>query len=159
MIRAATAADVPAIAGLIGELAEYEKLSHAVELDEARLREHLFGQNPFAEVLIAEDSAAGIVGFALFFMNYSTFRALPGIYLEDLFVKPAYRGRGHGKALFVAVAKLAAARGCGRFEWAVLDWNKPAIGFYESLGAKPMDDWTVYRLTGDALRAATESLP
>jgi GNAT superfamily N-acetyltransferase len=159
MIRAATAADVPAIAGLIRELAEYEKLSHAVELDETRLCEHLFGQHPFAEVLIAEDSAMGVVGFALFFMNYSTFRAQPGIYLEDLFVKPEHRGHGHGKALFVAVARLAVARGCGRFEWAVLDWNKPAIGFYESLGAKPMDDWTVYRLTGDALKSAAESLP
>jgi GNAT superfamily N-acetyltransferase len=120
-------------------------------LSEDVLRDHLFGPRPFAEVLIAEDDARA-VGFALFFHNYSTFLAKPGIYLEDLFVLPEYRGRGHGKALFAALAKLAVVRGCGRLEWAVLDWNEPSIGFYKSLGAKPMDEWTVYRLTGEALK-------
>ena len=150
MIRPATAADVPEIAKLIRDLAEYERLSHAVVLDEDRLREHLFGPRPFAEVLLAVDAGA-VVGFALFFHNYSTFLARPGIYLEDLFVEPAHRGKGHGKALLRAIAKLAEDRGCGRLEWSVLNWNEPAIRFYESLGAKPLGDWTAYRLTGDAL--------
>ncbi|CAN5444179.1 GNAT family N-acetyltransferase [soil metagenome] len=159
MIRNATPADVPAIAGLIRELAEYEKLSHAVDLEESLLAEHLFGPRPCSEVLIAEDSAAIVVGFALFFQNYSTFRSKPGLYLEDLFVKPAHRGQGHGKALFSAVAAKARERGCARFEWAVLDWNRPAIDFYESMGAIPLHDWTVYRLTGDALTTIAETLP
>jgi GNAT superfamily N-acetyltransferase len=150
VIRPATPADVPTVARLIRALAEYERLAHEVVLDEARLRDHLFGPRSFAEVLIAEDAGTP-VGFALFFHNYSTFLARPGVYLEDLFVLPEYRGRGHGKALFVALARLAVARGCGRLEWAVLDWNEPAVGFYKSLGAVPMDEWTVYRLTGDAL--------
>jgi GNAT superfamily N-acetyltransferase len=139
MIRSATPADIPVIAALIRALAEYEKLSHHVVLDERRLREHLFGRHPFAEVLLAED--AGIVaGFALFFHNYSTFLSQPGIYLEDLFVRPELRGRGHGKALLAELAKLALARGCGRLEWSVLNWNEPALRFYHSLGARPMDD-------------------
>ena len=150
MIRPATAADVPTIAQLIRDLAEYEKLSNEVVLDEAKLARDLFGSRPFAEVLLAEDGGA-VVGFALFFHNYSTFLGQPGLYLEDLFVKPAARGRGLGKALLVALAKLAVERGCGRVEWSVLDWNEPSIAFYKSLGAKPMDEWTVYRLAGEAL--------
>ena len=155
MIRPATPDDVPTIAGLIRELAEYEKLSHEVVLDENDLREHLFGQRPYAEVLMAED-ASEVVGFALFFHNYSTFLGKPGVYLEDLFVRPAARGKGHGKELLLSLAKLAVERGYGRVEWSVLDWNEPSIGFYKSLGAVPMDEWTVYRLTGDALRNLAE---
>jgi GNAT superfamily N-acetyltransferase len=150
MIRTATAADVPAIARLIRGLAEYEKLAHLVTLDEGRLRQHLFGPRPFAEVLMAEDDGQ-IVGFALFFHNYSTFIGEPGIFLEDLFVEPGYRGRGHGKALLVALARLAVERGCRRLDWVVLDWNQPAIQFYRSLGAEPLDEWTGYRLVGSAL--------
>jgi GNAT superfamily N-acetyltransferase len=150
MIRPATAADVPTIDRLIRGLAEYERLAHEVVLDEDRLREHLFGPRPFAEVLLAEDAGA-VVGFALFFHNYSTFLARPGVYLEDLFVLPEHRGKGHGKALLRAVARLAVERGCGRLEWSVLDWNHPAIAFYRSLGAVPMDEWTVYRVAGAAL--------
>jgi GNAT superfamily N-acetyltransferase len=151
VIRPATPADVPTIAQLIRALAEYERLAHAVLLDEARLHDHLFGPRPYCETLIAEDAGTP-VGFALFFHNYSTFLGLPGLYLEDLFVLPEYRGRGHGKALFMALARLAVERGCGRLEWSVLDWNEPAIGFYRSLGATAMDEWTVYRLIGDELR-------
>jgi GNAT superfamily N-acetyltransferase len=150
MIRPATPADVPTIARLIRELAEYERLADRVVLDEARLRDHLFGPRPYCEVILAED-AGRVVGFALFFHNYSTFLARPGLYLEDLFVEPAHRGQGHGKALFVALARLAVERGCGRVEWAVLDWNEPSIDFYRSLGAEALDDWTVYRLHEDAL--------
>lgn len=150
MIRPAARADLPAVVSLIRALAEYEKLSHAVGIDEAALAEHLFGARPYAECLLAEDGGT-VVGFALFFHNYSTFRCKPGIYLEDLFVIPEHRGKGHGKALFVELARLAKARDCARLEWAVLDWNEPAIGFYKKLGAVPMDEWTVYRLTGDAL--------
>jgi GNAT superfamily N-acetyltransferase len=151
MVRPATPADVPTIARLIRALAAYERLAHEVVLDEDRLREHLFGPRPYAEALLAEEAGA-VVGFALFFHNYSTFLGRPGLYLEDLFVEPAHRGRGHGKALLAALARLAVERGCGRLEWAVLDWNEPAIAFYRALGAEPMDEWTVYRLTGDALR-------
>jgi GNAT superfamily N-acetyltransferase len=150
MIRPATPGDVPTIARLIGALAEYERLAHEVVLDENRLREHLFGARPYCECLIAEDAGTP-VGFALFFHNYSTFLAKPGLYLEDLFVLPEYRGRGHGKALLIALAKLTVERACGRLEWSVLDWNAPSIAFYHSLGAKLMDDWTVMRVTGDAL--------
>ena len=150
-LRRAVRADVPEILRLIKALAEYEKLSHEVVATEAALAQTLFGARPTAEVLLAEEGGRA-VGFALFFQNYSTFLARPGIYLEDLFVEPALRGRGIGKALLQAVARLAVERGCGRFEWAVLDWNAPAIGFYESLGARPMNDWTVMRLSGEALR-------
>ncbi len=153
MIRPATSADTPAIARLIRALAEYERLSHAVTFDEGRLREHLFGPRPYAEALLAEEAGA-VVGFALFFHNYSTFVGKPGLYLEDLFVEPAHRGQGHGKALLRAVARLALERGCGRLEWSVLNWNEPAIRFYRALGAVPMDEWKVYRLVGDALAAA-----
>jgi GNAT superfamily N-acetyltransferase len=150
-LRRATRADVPEILRLIRALAEYEKLSHEVVATEAALAQTLFGERPAAEVLLAEEGGRA-VGFALFFHNYSTFLGKPGIYLEDLFVDPAQRGQGTGKALLKAVAKLAVERGCGRFEWAVLDWNAPAIGFYQSLGAQPMADWTVMRVTGEALR-------
>src|SRR6478752_6433835 len=126
VIRPATPADVPTIARLIRELAEYERLAHEVVLSEAALADHLFGPRPYAEVLLAEDGGRA-VGFALFFHNYSTFLAKPGIYLEDLFVEPAYRGRGHGKALLAALAKLAVERDCARVEWSVLNWNEPSI--------------------------------
>ncbi|HKI30365.1 MAG TPA: GNAT family N-acetyltransferase [Gemmataceae bacterium] len=132
---------------------EYERLSHRVRLEEGRLQEHLFGPRPFADVLLAEEAGA-VIGFALFFHNYSTFVGEPGLYLEDLFVEPEHRGRGHGKALLRAVARLVVTRGCGRLEWSVLNWNESAIRFYRSLGAVPMNEWTVYRLMGDALTAA-----
>lgn len=150
MIRPATPDDTHTICELIRALAEYERLSDQVVLDEVRLREHLFGSRPFGEVLLAED-AGQVVGFALFFHNYSTFLGRPGIYLEDLFVRPEHRGKGHGKALLRAIARLATERGCGRLEWAVLDWNEPSIAFYRSLGANPMDEWTTFRMTGEAL--------
>ncbi len=150
MIRFATPDDVPVIAELIRALAEYERLSHEVVLDETELRAHLFGERRYAEVLLAEHEGA-VVGFALFFHNYSTFLGKPGIYLEDLFVRPQQRGSGHGKALLAELARLAADRGCGRLEWSVLDWNEPSIAFYRGLGAEPLDDWTQYRLTGGAL--------
>jgi GNAT superfamily N-acetyltransferase len=153
MIRPATPHDVPTIVRLIRALATYERLDHTVILDEGRLRQHLFGPRSFAEVLLAED-AGRVVGFALFFHNYSTFMGLPGIYLEDLFVEPEYRRKGHGKALLTALARLAVERDCGRLEWAVLDWNKPAIEFYKRLGAQPMHEWTVFRLTGEELKRA-----
>jgi GNAT superfamily N-acetyltransferase len=150
MIRPAIPEDVPTLIQFIFELAEYERLSQTANLDADRLREHLFGSLPCVEALIAEDDNQPI-GFALFFTNYSTFQCLPGIYLEDIFVRPAFRGRGVGRALFLTVAKLAVERQCGRMEWAVLDWNESAIGFYQSLGARPLDDWTKYRLTDEAL--------
>ena len=151
-LRPATAADVPQILAFIRGLAEYERLLHEVVATEDGLRQALFGPRPYAEVVLAED--AGVpVGFALFFHTFSTFLGQPGIYLEDLFVIPDARGQGVGKALLAELARLAVARGCGRVEWAVLDWNTPAIGFYDSLGARPNEEWTVYRLTGDPLAA------
>jgi GNAT superfamily N-acetyltransferase len=146
----ATESDVPAILALIRALAEYERLADKVLATEDRLRETLFGSKPSAEVLLAywEHECAG---FAVFFATYSTFLARPGIYLEDLFIKPHLRGKGIGLALLKHVAKVAVERGCGRLEWEVLDWNQPAIGFYRKLGAVPLDDWTKYRLTGEAL--------
>jgi len=135
----------------IRELAEYERLAHACVATEESVRATLFGPDPAAEVLIAEDEGRA-VGFALFFRNYSTFLSRPGIYLEDLYVRPEARGRGAGRALLQKIARIAVERGAGRLEWAVLDWNEPAIGFYKALGAVPMDDWTVYRLTGGALQ-------
>jgi len=155
MIRPAIPADTPTICHLIRALAEYERLADRVIFQEYQVREHLFGPRPFAEVLLAEE-AGEVVGFALFFHNYSTFRGKPGLYLEDLFVRPDYRGRGHGKALLLALARVAIERGCARLEWAVLNWNEPAIGFYRALGATPMNDWTVFRLQDDALTAAAE---
>jgi GNAT superfamily N-acetyltransferase len=146
MIRAATESDIPLIARLITDLAEYEKLSHAVETTEEKLRDTLFGEHRFAEVILAFDGTMP-VGFALYFHNYSTFRAMPGIYLEDLFVEPHQRGKGFGKALLQEVIRIARQRKCGRVEWSVLDWNTPSIEFYKRMGAKPMDEWTVYRVT------------
>jgi GNAT superfamily N-acetyltransferase len=150
MIRPATPADVPVIASLIRALADYEKLADAVCFDEAKIAEHLFGRRAFAECLLAEPDGTA-VGFALFFHNYSTFLGKPGIYLEDLFVIPEHRGKGLGKALLAAIGRLAVERDCGRIEWSVLDWNTPAIGFYEKLGAKPVGGWTVYRMTGESI--------
>lgn len=149
-IRPAEAADVPVIADLIRGLATFEKLEDQVSMTEERLAESLFGQHRYAETLLAEDDGTP-VGFALFFHNFSTFLGLPGVYLEDLFVMPEHRGRGVGRALLRELARLAVERGCGRLEWSVLDWNRDAIGFYERLGARPNSEWTVYRLTGEAL--------
>src|SRR5580704_11661916 len=149
-IAPATEADVPVILEMIKGLAEYEKLSHVVRATEEQLRLTLFGERPGAEVLLAHRNGEPI-GFALFFPNYSTFLAQPGIYLEDLYVKPHARGKGAGLALFTQLAKIAVARGCGRVEWAVLDWNEPSIGFYKKLGAIPMDEWTTFRLTTESL--------
>ena len=149
-ILTTTADDVPLILQFIRDLAEYEKLSHLVVADEATLRAELFGQQPIAECVIAEYDGAA-VGFALFFHNFSTFVGRRGLYLEDLFVNPKMRGKGIGKALLVYLAQLAKARNCGRFEWSVLDWNEPSINFYQSLGAVPMNEWTTYRVTGEAL--------
>ena len=151
-IRPTTADDVPLILKFIRELAEYEKLAHSVVANEATLRDELFGTKPVAECVIAEYDGVA-VGFALYFHNFSTFVGKRGLYLEDLFVKPEMRGQGIGKALLVYLAQLAQARNCGRFEWAVLDWNEPSINFYKSLGAEPMNEWTVYRLTGETLDA------
>jgi GNAT superfamily N-acetyltransferase len=149
-IEPATEHDVPLILHLITGLAEYEKLAHEVRATEGSLRASLFGERPDAEVVIAR-AASESVGFALFFHNYSTFLGQRGLYLEDLFVVPEWRGRGAGRALLTYLARLAIERKCGRLEWAVLDWNEPAIRFYKSLGARSMDGWTVNRLTGDAL--------
>jgi GNAT superfamily N-acetyltransferase len=149
-IRPATQADLPLIASLIRALAEYEKLAHEVRFSEEVLGQKLFGARPYAEVIIGEvDGVAQ--GFALFFHNFSTFEGKPGIYLEDLFVKPEARGAGLGKALLARLAALAVERDCARLEWSVLDWNEPAIGFYKSLGARMMDEWTVMRVDGAAL--------
>ncbi|MFN0096429.1 MAG: N-acetyltransferase family protein [Dehalococcoidia bacterium] len=152
-VRPATEADLDTIIELIHALAEYEREPDAVEVVRAELREHLFGPRPYAEVLIAETAAGGNAGFALFFHNYSTWKGKPGIWLEDLFVRPELRGQGYGKALLAAVAKLAVERGCGRYEWSVLDWNEPSIRFYRALGAEAMDEWTTYRVSGEALVA------
>ena len=149
-IRPATEDDVPIILSLIRELAEYERLSHEVVATEGLLRESLFGERRGPEVLIACCKGAP-AGFALFFHSFSTFLGRPGIYLEDLYVKPEFRGRGIGRALLTHLARLAKERGCGRLEWAVLDWNEPAIKLYKSIGAVPMDEWTVYRVTGETL--------
>jgi GNAT superfamily N-acetyltransferase len=154
-IRLATAVDVPAILGFIRALARYEKLEHEVVASEAALHATLFGDRPAAEVLLAE-FAGTPVGFALFFPSYSTFLAKPGLYLEDLFVDPAARGIGIGIALMSALARITVARNYGRFEWSVLDWNQPALDFYRRLGAVPMSEWTVQRLTGAPLAALAE---
>lgn len=154
-IRPATPEDAPLIVAFIRELAEYEKLAHECRADEASIRRHLFGEGfgrgPVAECLIGEADGRA-EGFALFFTNFSTFLCRPGLYLEDLFVRPAARGKGLGLALLRELARLARERGCGRVEWAVLDWNTPAIEFYRRAGAAPMDEWTVFRLTGEALQ-------
>ena len=155
-LRFAQADDTPVILKFIRGLAEYEKLSHECVATEDSLRGTLFGPQPYAEVLLIEEDGAAH-GCALFFHNYSTFLAKPGIYLEDLFVDPAQRGKGYGKALLVKLAEIAVDRGCGRLEWSVLDWNQPSIDFYLSLGAKPMDEWTVYRVDGDALETLAKA--
>jgi GNAT superfamily N-acetyltransferase len=149
-VREASEGDVPLILFFIRELAGYERLSHEVVATEEGLRESLFGERRYAEVLIAEHDGEA-AGFALFFHNFSTFLGKPGIYLEDLYVRPEFRGAGIGKKLLVHLARLAKRRDCGRLEWWVLDWNEPSIGFYKKLGAVPMDDWTVYRVSGAAL--------
>lgn len=149
-IRRATRKDVPAVLRLIRALARYEKLSSQVKATAPQLRKTLFGRSPGAEVLLAERSGE-VVGFALYFHNYSTFLARRGIYLEDLFVDRTARGLGIGKALFQAVGRTAVRRGCGRYEWSVLDWNQPAIDFYRRFGAVPMHDWSLFRLSGPAL--------
>lgn len=151
MIRPATSADVPAILELIRALAVYEKLLDQFVITEAQLREHLFGPRPYAEVVVAEEGTQ-LVGYALFFHTYSTFLGRPSLYLEDLFVLPELRGKGHGKALLARLAQIAVERNCGRFEWMVLDWNTPSIQFYESLGAAVLPEWKLCRMTGDALR-------
>ncbi|MBP3983716.1 GNAT family N-acetyltransferase [Pseudoxanthomonas helianthi] len=152
VLRPATRADIPLILELIHALAEYEREPDAVEATEDLLEEQLFGERPGAEVIIAEVDGQG-AGFALFFHNFSTWRGRRGLYLEDLFVRPEFRGLGLGRALMIRLAKLAVQRGCGRFEWSVLDWNTPAIDFYRSLGAVGMDEWTVQRLDGEGLLA------
>jgi GNAT superfamily N-acetyltransferase len=149
-IRTATEDDVPLILQFIRELAEYERSAHEVAATEELLRTTLFGNPRFAEVLIGEDDRAP-VAFALFFHNYSTWTGKPGLYLEDLYVKPEARRHGHGRTLLARLAAIAKERNCARFEWAVLDWNTPAIDFYRSLGAVPMSEWHVMRLTGDSL--------
>ncbi|MFE7561405.1 GNAT family N-acetyltransferase [Kitasatospora sp. NPDC057500] len=155
MIRTALPSDVPVVHAMIRELADYEKAVHEVVSTEQQLHDALFGDSPALYGLIAEDDATGEpVGFALWFLNYSTWRGTHGIYLEDLYVRPTSRGGGHGKALLLELARIAVERGYSRVEWSVLDWNRPSIDFYKALGAVPMDEWTVYRLTGDALTAA-----
>jgi len=149
----ATPADVPTILAMIGDLAEFERLAHEVVATEASLTAALFGPRPGAETLVARVNGEA-AGFALYYQNFSTFLARSGMYIEDLYVRPAFRGQGVGRGLLAHIAGLAAARGCGRMEWQVLNWNRRAIGFYESLGAKPVNDWTVYRLD----RAAIEAL-
>lgn len=155
-IRDARPEDIDTILTFIRALADYERLAHAVRADRDMLARHLFGPRPMAEVLIAEHKGAA-VGFALFFHNFSTFEARPGIYLEDLFVLPQARGLGAGKALLARLASLAIERDCARLEWSVLDWNAPAIAFYRALGAQPMDEWTVQRVDGDALFALSSA--
>jgi GNAT superfamily N-acetyltransferase len=149
-IRPATAADAGTILELIKELADYEKLSHEVVATEEDIRKSLFGRRPFAEALIGEYDGRPI-SFALFFYNYSTFLGKPGIYLEDLYVKPEHRGNGFGRQMLAHIARIARENNCGRFEWSVLDWNEPAIRAYEQLHAKPMKEWILFRLTGEAL--------
>lgn len=149
-IRPATHEDLPALVGLIRELADYEKLTHLVVIDAARLEHELFGEGSRAEALVCRADGA-TVGMAIYFHNFSTFLGRKGLYLEDLYVQPAHRGRGYGKALLLSLARIAHERGCGRFEWMVLDWNEPSIRFYESLGAVRMEEWRLFRVTGEAL--------
>jgi GNAT superfamily N-acetyltransferase len=157
LFRSAEPADTPLILELVRSLAEYERLLDSVEATEDNFRQYLFEEKK-AEVIIAEYDGKS-AGFALFFHNFSTFVGKPGIYLEDLFVKPAYRGRGLGKLFLSLLAKIAVERGCGRFEWTCLDWNEPSIQFYKSQGARPLDEWTVYRVSGGALRELGEKFP
>ena len=153
-LRPAEPRDVPAIAGLIAELAEFENLSHLLQVTPERLEPHLFGPKPVVEALVGEldgPDGAELVAFALFFTNFSTFLCKPGLYLEDLYVRPAHRRSGLGKQLLSRLAQLAVERGCGRFEWTVLDWNEDAIRFYENMGASVLPEWRICRLTGEAL--------
>ena len=162
-LRPATEGDVEAIVGLIGELAEFEKLMHLMRIAPEDLRRDLFGPRPFAEAVVAQSGEGGakgpVIAFALFFHNYSTFLGRPGLYLEDLYVQPAHRGRGVGTALLRHLGALAVERGCGRFEWSVLDWNVNAIGFYEKMGATVMPEWRICRVTGEALQAYAPRRP
>ncbi|HNJ83772.1 MAG TPA: GNAT family N-acetyltransferase [Piscinibacter sp.] len=151
LLRAAEPRDVNAIVGLIGELAEFEKLSHLLQVTPETLHPHLFGERPVVEAQVAQLDGE-VVGFALFFTNFSTFLSKPGLYLEDLYVRPALRGRGIGEALLSRLAAIAVERGYGRFEWSVLDWNSNAIRFYEKMGATVLPDWRICRITGDALQ-------
>ncbi|GED90164.1 N-acetyltransferase [Streptomyces sp. 6-11-2] len=153
MIRTATPADVPVIHALIRELAEYEKALDEVRATPRQLAEALFGEHPAAFAHIAQDEDGEAVGFALWFLNFSTWRGVHGIYLEDLYVRPEARGGGYGRALLTELARVCVERGYERLEWSVLNWNRPAIGFYEALGARPQDEWTVYRLTDQPLKA------
>jgi Sortase and related acyltransferases len=155
-IRPATVADVSIILELIRALAEYERAPNDVVATEQILQETLFGKKPAAEVLLLFENEIA-AGFALFFHNFSTWIGQPGLYLEDLFVRPEHRGKGYGRALLIELAKIARERNCGRMEWALLDWNEPAIQFYHKLGAKPMDEWTVFRLTRDEIAKLAES--
>jgi len=157
-LRPATREDIGQILSFIRELGEYEKLAHEAVADAAMLAAQLFGDQPAAEVVIAEVDGQP-AGFALFFHNFSTFLGKRGLYLEDLFVRPEYRGLGLGRRLMIHLAKLAVERDCGRFEWSVLDWNTPAIDFYRQLGAVPLDEWTVQRVTGEALIALAARAP
>jgi GNAT superfamily N-acetyltransferase len=154
LVRAASEADVPLILSFIKELAEYERLSHEVVATEEALQKWLFRERPVAEVAIRDDGDEP-AGFALFFHSFSTFLGRPGIYLEDLYMRPEFRRRGVGRVLLTHLARLAKECGCGRLEWSVLDWNRPAIGFYEGLGASPVDRWTVYRVSGEELEELT----
>src|SRR5437660_9681242 len=157
-IRSATESDVPVILELIRALATYERAPNEVTATEEGLIEVLFGKKPAAEVLLAFENERA-VGFAVFFHNFSTWLGRPGLYLEDLFVRPEDRGKGYGRALLIHLAKIARGRGCGRMEWAVLDWNEPAIQFYRKLGAKSMDEWTVFRLTADGIAKLADAEP
>ncbi|WP_141205654.1 GNAT family N-acetyltransferase [Streptomyces griseorubiginosus] len=154
MIRPATPADIPAIHALIRELADYEKSLPEARATEDQLHEALFGAHPAVHAHVATDPTGAVIGYAVWFLNFSTWRGVHGIYLEDLYVRPQSRGAGHGKALLTELARICVARGYQRLEWSVLDWNTPAIDFYESLGARPQNGWTVYRLTDDALTKA-----
>lgn len=151
MIRNAEVTDVPVIRAMIRELAEYEKVPHEARATEEQLREALFGERPAAFAHVAESAQGEVVGFAVWFLNFSTWRGVHGIYLEDLYVRPAARGGGHGKALLRELARICVERGYARLEWSVLDWNAPSIEFYEALGARAQDEWSVYRLTDGAL--------
>ena len=157
-IAAARPADVPAVLAMIRGLAEFERLAHLCIATESQLSQALFGQGSSVEVIVAWEGAE-TAGFALFFPNFSTFLGRPGLYLEDLFVRPEFRGRGYGRALLIHLARLAVERGCGRFEWAVLDWNEQAIGFYRALGATVLSDWRITRVSGDALVALAAETP
>lgn len=156
VIRPATRSDVPALLELIGALADYERLRDQVVVDAQLLERHLFGERPVAEALLAEADGEA-AGYALFFPTFSTFLGRAGIWLEDLFVRPAHRRAGVGRALFAAVARLAVARGCGRLEWSALDWNEPALAFYRRLGAQRLDEWRLHRLAGEELTAFAET--